>query len=199
MKITVFGGSKPRPGEAAYAEAYRLGEMLAKSGYTVQNGGYIGTMEAVSKGAAENGGSVVGITCAQIESWRPVSPNLWLSTEIRFETLQERLLALINTCDGALALPGGQGTLTEISLMWNLLLTESIPARPLIVIGPGWKATFENYFAQLGSYVPDEQRRWLTFADSTETAVDALNQALRGGQLAIPRQLVNDPPFQLCN
>lgn len=177
MKITVFGGSKPRPGESAYAEAYRLGEMLAETGYTVQNGGYIGTMEAISKGAAGKGGKVIGITCAQIEAWRPVAPNSWLSEELRFETLQERLLALITTCDGALALPGGPGTLTEISLMWNLLLTESIPARPLIAIGPGWKATFESYFANLGGYVPNEQRKWLMLAEDIESAMQALKRA----------------------
>jgi uncharacterized protein (TIGR00730 family) len=177
MKITVFGGSKPRPGEPAYAQAQRLGELLAEAGFTIQNGGYIGTMEAVSRGAAEKGGNVIGITCAQIEAWRPVSPNPWLSEEIRFETLQERLLALINTCDGALALPGGPGTLTEISLMWNLLLTESISARPLIAIGPGWKATFENYYAQLGDYVPQEHRQWLIFAEDIEDAVRGLRES----------------------
>lgn len=177
LKITVFGGSKPRPGESAYAEAYRLGGLLAESGYTVQNGGYIGTMEAVSRGAAEKGGRVIGITCAQIEAWRPVAPNRWLSEEIRFETLHERLLALIHTCDGALALPGGPGTLTEIALMWNLLLTESIAPRPLIAIGHGWKATFESYYAQLGGYVPTEQRRWLTLSEDIEAALGALKQA----------------------
>ena len=74
-RVTVFGGSKPHAGSQAYAQAQRLGELLALAGCTVLTGGYIGAMEAVSRGAAEAGGHVIGITCDEIESWRPVKPN----------------------------------------------------------------------------------------------------------------------------
>ena len=62
--VTIFGGSEPHAGEPAYEEARRLGELLAAAGFTVLTGGYIGTMEAVSRGANETGGHVIGITCA---------------------------------------------------------------------------------------------------------------------------------------
>lgn len=39
--------------------------MLAERGHIVLNGGYIGTMEAVSRGAAEAGGHVIGVTCEE--------------------------------------------------------------------------------------------------------------------------------------
>ena len=51
MKVSVFGGSQPQEGSAAYAEAQDLGRLLAQRGYTVLTGGYMGTMEAVSMGA----------------------------------------------------------------------------------------------------------------------------------------------------
>src|SRR5690606_21772609 len=104
-RISVFGGSKPRPGEPDYEQALRLGSLLGAAGYTVLTGGYIGTMEAVSRGAAEAGGHVVGITCDEIEAWRPVKHNQWVLEEQRHGTLRERLSALIDGCDGALALP----------------------------------------------------------------------------------------------
>ena len=78
MKVTVFGGARTIPGDSLYAEAYELGSLLAKAGHSVLTGGYIGTMEAVSRGAAEAGGHVIGITCDEIARWRPVSPHPWV-------------------------------------------------------------------------------------------------------------------------
>ena len=87
MKASVFGGSQPKEGASAYAEAYALGKMLAEAGHTVMTGGYIGTMEAVSRGASEAGGHVIGVTCEEIEGWRPVKPNDWVKEEWRRDTL----------------------------------------------------------------------------------------------------------------
>ena len=91
-----------------------MGEHLASSGHTVLTGGYIGTMEAVSRGAAETGGHVIGVTCMEIERWRGVSANSWVLEEWKVETLLERLQILIKECDAAIALPGGPGTLTPV-------------------------------------------------------------------------------------
>ena len=61
----------------------------------------MGTMEAVSRGAHEAGGHVVGVTCESIETWRPVKMNQWAKEERRNKTLIERLQGLINGCDAA--------------------------------------------------------------------------------------------------
>ena len=117
MYVTVFGGSQPQADSPAYNEAYRLGELLAQRGHSVLTGGYFGTMEAVSRGAHEAGGHVIGVTCIDIEEWRGSAPNRWVKEERRKQTLIERLIGLIEGCDAAMALPGGAGTLTEISLI----------------------------------------------------------------------------------
>ena len=95
MKISVFGGSQPQEGSDTYAEARELGRLLAQAGHTVLTGGYIGTMEAVSRGASEAGGHVIGVTCAQIENWRRVTANKWVKEEWKRESLMERLEDLI--------------------------------------------------------------------------------------------------------
>lgn len=179
-RITVFGSARPVPGEPAYNDAVRLGSLLAQAGYIVMTGGYMGTMEAVSRGAAEAGGHVVGITCDELENWRPVSHNPWVTEEKRFPRLRDRLLALIDEGDAALALPGGPGTLAEVSMMWNHLLTNAISPRPLILIGPGWRATFEAYFAALGQYIGESERGWLSFAGDVDAAFHQLQSVQRG-------------------
>ena len=177
MNVSIFGGSQPREGDTAYNEAQELGRLLAQRGYTVLTGGYIGTMEAVSRGASEAGGHVIGVTCEDIENWRKVAPNRWVKEEWRKKTLVERLQALIVGCDAALALPGGPGTLTEISLMWNLMIVESLHRRPLILIGNGWQSVLDQVFTQLDGYTPAHQRELLTFAKDIHTAVKMLDNS----------------------
>ena len=174
MNITVFGGSQPKENEAPYAEAYELGKLLALAGHTVLTGGYIGTMEAVSRGANEAGGHVIGVTCDDIERWRDVKPNAWVQEERRFATLQERLNELVLACDAAIALPGGPGTLTEIALTWNLMIVASIPSKPLILTGAGWKSVMESFYTSFEDYIPQKQRVLLMFAQNIQEAVDLL-------------------------
>jgi hypothetical protein len=178
--VTVFGGAQPLPGESAYIDAQRLGRELALAGYAVLTGGYVGTMEAVSRGAAEAGGHVIGVTCAEIENWRKTAPNAWVREERRFDTLRERLFGLIDGCDAAVALPGGIGTLAEIALLWNQMSIDAIPHRPLILIGSGWNATFEAFFATHGGYLRPGERQGVTFANTVDDALHELKCSFDG-------------------
>ena len=171
MNITVFGGSQPKVDSPAYAEALELGRLLARAGHAVLTGAYIGAMEAVSKGASEAGGHVIGVTCEDIENWRGVKTNAWVREERRFKTLQERLNALIQGCDAAIALPGGPGTLTEIALM----IVNSLQPRQLILVGAGWQAVFGEMFSSLGDYTPPHQRQLLQLTPNIQSAVQLLN------------------------
>ena len=176
MNITVFGGAQPKEDSAAYAEARELGKLLAEHGHAVLTGGYMGTMEAVSRGASEAGGHVIGVTCIDIEEWRGTAPNQWVKEERRKKTLTERLMGLIEGCDAAIALPGGAGTLAEISLMWNLIIVESLPPRPLILVGSGWQSTFDQFFKEFNTYMPTRQQELLYFAKDVKTAVEKINR-----------------------
>ena len=177
MRVTVFGGSAPTPGSPVYQQAYQLGKLLGQAGDTALTGGYIGTMEAVSRGCAEAGGYVIGVTCDEIEAWRPVSPNQWVLEEIRMPTIHQRLLTLIEECEAAIALPGGVGTLAEIAMMWNQMQTAAIVPRPLILVGEGWQETFKYLFAHQEKYIPPQHRSFLQFAPDVETAYSMLSSA----------------------
>ena len=85
-------------------------------------------------------------------------------------------MALIDECDAALALPGGVGTLNEIAAMWSHLLTRSIPPKPLVLIGPGWRSVVQQFYVALGSYVPAEQRTWLYCAQDVREAVEKIKK-----------------------
>lgn len=175
MNVTVFGGSHPRPGQPAYEEAYHLGELLGRAGHTLLTGGYVGTMEAASHGAADGGGYVIGVTCEELERWRPGGANPYVMENMHFPTLNERLMALIKNCDAAIALPGGIGTLAEISMFWNHLVIDAIPPRPLVLVGQGWRDMIETLSKDLGSYIPEADLRRPHFAATVDEAFEIVS------------------------
>ena len=176
MVITVFGSSLPQPGSPAYQDALRLGNKIAMQDYTVMNGGYLGTMEAVSRGAAESGGEVVGVTCDEIEKWRPVRPNRWLTREVRFPTLRERLNYLACECDQAIALPGGIGTLAEISYAWNLMVVGVLETPSLWVVGKEWQSVIQTFFDELAGQIPAGQGKHVQCLKDVDEVIERLEK-----------------------
>jgi hypothetical protein len=177
MKIvSVFGGSAPRLGSPAYAEAVLMGRLLAGAGFAVATGGYTGVMEAASRGAAEAGGHVIGVTCGLIENWREgFAANAWVKEEIKFDTLRDRLYHLVSFCAAAVALGGGIGTLSEVSLMWSLIQTGELKRKPLVLVGPLWRDTFREFLARADGYVPERDRKLLLFAGTVDEAAAILS------------------------
>ena len=142
--VTIFGSSLPGPESAAYAEARRLGQLLAESGFQVANGGYAGLMEASARGAREAGGHTIGVTCAV---W-PQAANPWISEEVRTSSFPERIMKLIELGEAYVVLPGGTGTLAELALSWEMMNKGSLATllggrRPLLVMATYWQAVID--------------------------------------------------------
>ncbi|KAA3663777.1 MAG: LOG family protein [Chloroflexi bacterium] len=167
--ISVFGSSAPKPGSQPYDEAHTVGRLLAEAGFAVATGGYIGTMTAVSQGAAAAGGHVIGVTSDQIEQFRPIGPNEWITEEIRYVTLRDRLIHLVTKNDGMIVLPGGIGTLSEMSLAWSFLQAGEMSKRPLVLLGDLWQNTITTFNDP--QYIREPHLALLNFADTPETAV----------------------------
>ncbi len=170
--ISVFGSSAPQPGSADYERARQMGTLLAEAGFTVQTGGYSGVMEAASKGASEAGSHVIGVTCSQIETFRPMPPNSWVAEEIKYPTLQERLAHLVERTDGIIVMPGGVGTLTELALSWSLVQIGEISPRPIIAVGGLWARTLNAFITP--EYIPSQYARLVQVAKTPKDAIQQL-------------------------
>jgi uncharacterized protein (TIGR00725 family) len=133
--ITVFGSSKPREGEEEYNIAYKLGSLLAKSGFDVCTGGFMGTMEAVSKGANEHGAEVIGVT---VDIWSS-NPNRFITKEIKCGNLLERVNKLIELGDAFVVLQGGTGTLLELAAAWELANKGLMDHKPILCHSSMWQ------------------------------------------------------------
>lgn len=132
--VTVFGSSRPRPGDPYYEEARRLGEALASKGFAVCSGGYGGVMEAVSRGVKEAGGKTLAVTAKFFRS----RANQWVDQEISVETWQERLFELIRRGDGYVTCRGGTGTLVELAVVWEMINKGVMKRKPIVALGDFW-------------------------------------------------------------
>ena len=166
--ISVFGSSRIPPDGPEYREAYAVGRLLAEAGYVVCNGGYSGTMEAVSRGAKEAGGRTIGIT---VDVFGGRSPNPYIDEEIGTSTLLLRLDKLTEVADGYIVLGGGIGTLLEMALVWNLQLM-AVFDKPIVLLGSDWRAAVERCSEHLMIRAVDLEA--LTLVDTPEQAVEAL-------------------------
>jgi uncharacterized protein (TIGR00730 family) len=142
--VAVFGSARPDVTDPLYETTRALGHSLAKHGHTVITGGYDGVMAAASQGASEAGGQVIGVTVTALELQYERVPNQWLTQEIRYDTLRERLNHLVVHSDAYVIMPGGVGTLQEISEVWQMFRLNEIPLRPLILYGRFWHPMFET-------------------------------------------------------
>lgn len=174
--ISVFGSASPKAGDDDYAQAQQVGKLLAEAGFAVATGGYVGTMEAVSKGASQAGGHVIGVTCEAIETFRPIQANQWVAEEINYKTLRERMLHLVLNNDGMVVLPGGIGTLVELSMAWNLLQVGEIEPRPLVLLGDLWRDTLDAFVQP--AYVRPAHAELATLVATAEDAAATIVRML---------------------
>ncbi len=172
--ITIFGGSKCTETSVEYQQAEALGALLAEAGYTICTGGYLGIMEAASRGAREKGGRVLGIVMNQFAR----EPNRFLTDKVATDHFYDRLQNLISRSVGFVALRGGMGTVTEISLVWNKLTTGVLAPRPLVLVGSCWNAVVDAWKSNL--VVSDKDLSYLDFAVDAEAAASIILEKSKG-------------------
>jgi predicted Rossmann-fold nucleotide-binding protein len=158
--VTIFGGSRCGENSPEYKEAKDLG-----------------IMEAASRGAREKGGRVLGIVMNQFKG----EPNRFLTDKVATDHFYDRLQNLITRSVGFVALRGGMGTVTEISLVWNKLQTRVIDKRPLVLLGDCWQNVVASWQENL--VVNDADVSWLDFAQNADDACQIIIEKSKGVKL----------------
>ena len=130
--------------------ARRVGRLLAERGVVVVCGGGTGVMAAVSSGAREAGGTVVGIRPDD----DPATANEDLSVRIATNLGEARNAVIVWSADAVIAVGGSWGTLSEVAL------AKRRGGIPVVQLG-GWRVTDAE-----GRLVPG-----VDHADTAEAAV----------------------------
>lgn len=151
--MAVFGSSRTDPTSDDWKQAEDVGHRLASAGITVITGGYGGTMEAVSKGASESGGRVVGVTSPTLFPGR-TGANAYVGELIEAENLPARIGTMLERADGVIALSGSIGTAAELLMAWNHnYLSRHNGGRviPTVAVGDEWRALTETMIDRAGA------------------------------------------------
>ncbi len=109
IRIGVIGGSSPPP--QALEQAFQVGRLIARAGAILVCGGLGGVMEAASRGAKEEGGTVIGILPGQ--DFEAANPYVDIPIATAIGYLRNALVVLNSHV--LIAVDGSYGTLTEIS------------------------------------------------------------------------------------
>lgn len=174
LSIAVLGSSRAAPDGPDYQNALAVGREIARRGARVVCGGYGGVMEAACRGAAEGGGSSLGVLLPGGE------PNPWVSEVVRESDLGGRLRRLRDESSAAIFLPRGLGTLLEISWMAESIAKGHVPPRPLVFLGLFWRRAAALVVSEAAGPASEELAASIRFVAGPEDAVAAACRAERG-------------------
>lgn len=110
MYIGVIGGS--RCDKETYQQAKKVGSLIAQNNAALICGGRGGVMQAAAEGAAEQGGTTIGI----LPGLNKEEANPFIKIPIATGIGQARNLVVVLNSDVVIAVGGEFGTLSEIAL-----------------------------------------------------------------------------------
>jgi uncharacterized protein (TIGR00730 family) len=143
-RVTIFGSARLKPGTVAYDGVKQLAAELTKMGCDIVSGGGPGIMQAANEGARSVDPKAlhrsVGIR-VELPFEQELNPFVGLAYEHR--TFFSRLHHFMIISDAFVVVPGGIGTLLELSLAWQLLQVRKLYNTPLVLVGKMWAELVE--------------------------------------------------------
>jgi uncharacterized protein (TIGR00730 family) len=132
--VTIFGSARVKPNHPYYKMAEDIAEELVNHGYGVVTGGGPGIMEAGNRGAKRAGGKSVGLN---IYLPHEQKGNIYIDADklITFDYFFVRKVMFIKYSQGFVIMPGGFGTLDELSEALTLIQTKKIGRFPIVMVG----------------------------------------------------------------
>lgn len=145
--VSIFGSARTKPEDPNYQKAEKLAALLAKNNFSVITGGGGGIMEAANKGAAEAGGTSIGLNIILPFEQKP---NPYATIKLEFKYFFIRKVMFVKYAQAYIILPGGFGTLDELFEAVTLIQTKRIRPFPVILMGSDyWGGLIEWVKARL--------------------------------------------------
>jgi uncharacterized protein (TIGR00730 family) len=154
--------------------------------FVICSGGGPGIMEAANRGAAEAGGSSIGLSIQLPHEQRP---NPYITPELNFcfHYFFMRKLWFAQMAKALIVFPGGFGTMDELWEMLTLLQTGKLSSRHLILIyGREYWDKVLNWKHMIRSgTISESEYKMLVFADTVDEAFDVVRKDLESHHLAL--------------
>jgi len=168
--VTVFGSARFTENHPFYAIARRLGQEVAKLGFTVMTGGGPGIMEAANRGAKDVNGRSVG---CNIVLPKEQKPNKYLDRWLDINYFFIRKVLLTKYSYAFIVMPGGYGTLDEFFEAITMIQTGKLNRFPVVLMGKAYHKDLMLHFQRMieeRTISPDDAKLFL-FTDSVDEAI----------------------------
>jgi len=187
-RVTIFGSARLKAGTPAYLGVKKLAAELTSMGCDILTGGGPGLMRAANEGAhtidPKGLHRSIGIN---IELPFEQEVNPFVTQAFTHRTFFSRLHHFMIASDAFVVVPGGIGSLLELSLAWQLLQVRKLYNTPLILVGPMWAGLVEwarNAMLVEGSELAGEVDFMIPHCVNSIEETIALIQENRGAWLA---------------
>ena len=132
--VSIFGSARTNENHKYYKLAEEIAYLLTKSGFGIITGGGKGIMEAANKGAHFAGGKSVGLNIALPFEQKP-NPFIDTNKLLTFDYFYVRKTMFLRYSMGFVAMPGGFGTLDELTEAITLIQTHKMAKFPIVLVG----------------------------------------------------------------
>lgn len=172
--VSIFGSARTPAEHPHYALAENIGLALSDAGFSVITGGGPGLMEAANKGAFAGKSPSIGLN---IQLPHEQSANRYQDISLSFRHFFSRKVMFVKYASAYVILPGGFGTLDELSEILTLVQTGKSRRIPIILVHtPFWDGLLDWFRAQLvdEAMIADEDMNLIKLADDPEEIVNII-------------------------
>ncbi|HEY4075150.1 MAG TPA: TIGR00730 family Rossman fold protein [Herbaspirillum sp.] len=141
--VSIFGSARTKEGTRFYDLGIQIARQLSDAGFAVLSGGGPGIMEAANRGAHDGKSPSVGLN---ILLPHEQGNNKWQDIAINFRHFFARKVAFVRYADAYVVMPGGFGTLDEMSEVLTLIQTGTIQRIPVILVGTEFWSGLLDWF-----------------------------------------------------
>ena len=171
--VSIFGSARLKREDKYYKMAVEIAQKITEIGFGVITGGGPGIMEAGNKGAKMGGGKSIGLNI-DLPFEQHFNAYIDKSYSMDFDYFFVRKVMFVKYSQGFIVLPGGFGTLDELSEALTLIQTHKIGRFPIVLIGTefwgGLLDWFANTLLKIG-LIKEEDLGLFRLVDSAEEAV----------------------------
>jgi len=174
--VTIYGSARLKPDNKLYSQTEEIAYKLGKAGFTIMTGGGPGVMEAANKGAHDAGVKSVGLN---IKLPQEQVCNDYSNRSITFHHFFIRKVMLVKYATAFVIMPGGLGTLDEVTEVLTLIQTEKIRPFPVILFDSEYWQGFLDWLKGTmlaRGAISEEDFELLRVFDSTEEVVSAVKK-----------------------
>ena len=174
--ISIYGSARISPDNELYGQTEEIARRLGEMGFSIITGGGPGVMEAANKGAAIAGATSIGLN---IDLPASQACNIYATKPLNFKYFFVRKVMLVKYASAFIIMPGGLGTLDELTEVLNLMQTGKIKPFPVVLYNSGFWAGFLNWLCKdvLGrDLVSEKDFDLLRICDTPDEVIDIVRQ-----------------------